>query len=183
MEKVKLLILLLLLVVSTWIALESIHTSAEFYRNLMTAEKQALEEEQPLTGTPVKGKLITLTKTVPYFDPPTGEEWDEEVWDFDIPGWITTRRRATMSDIKSVYYYIPERCIKCHEEEGPGNFFYGIEDFMEFKIFTTADGIVLYCNIEKGETPTLKYIYKERHLKKVPFDIGAPYEIYMKRGY
>ncbi len=173
-------LLLILAVAGVW-SVDSVIDTGLFYREMMMSEKPA-EEGQALTGIPVKGKPVVLTKPLSFFDPPIGEARDDEEWDFDIPGWITTKRRATMSNIKSVYYYIPERCIKCHEEEGPGNFFYGDENFTEFKIFTTEDGLVLHSNTEKGEVPTLKYLYKERHLKKVPFDIGAPFEVYMKRG-
>lgn len=181
MEKAKIVALLLIFMLAAFWSVDSIYNTGIYYREMMKPDKPD-EQEQALTGTPVKGKRIVLTKPVPYLDPPIGEARDDEVWDFDVPGWITTRRRATMSTIKSVYYFIPERCLKCHEEEGPGNFFYGAEDFMEFKIFTTEDGLVLHSITEKGEVPTLQYIYKERHLKKVPFDIGAPYEVYMKRG-
>lgn len=177
MEKLKLVLLILLFVTAGYASVRYIHDTAIFYRTMMAPEKTADEVK---VGPPVVGLPIKLTAPL---EPPIGEPRDEEIWDFDIPTFILDERIVTMSNIRTVYYFFPERCIKCHEEEGPGQNFYGNENYTEIQDISTEDGLLLHSYIEKGDVPTTKYIYKERHLKKVPFDIGAPHEIYMTRGY
>lgn len=181
MEKAKLGIIVAVFAIAIVFSTNWLIRQTDEWRALMAPSKDA---EMALTGPAVKAKKVQLAYTVPILvnEVPTGEPYADDAWDFDVPGWVTTIRRATMSDVKQVYYYIPERCLKCHEEEGPGPYFYGNEEFTEFKIFTTDDGLKLHSVTEKHDTPTLMYDYKDRHLKKVPFDIGAPYDVYMKNG-
>lgn len=177
MEKLKLFLLLAIFATAGYGTVRYIHETAIFYRNMMEPEDTGDKVE---IVPPIVGQLIALT--VP-LRPPTGEPRDDEMWDFDIPEFILNERIATMSNTKTVYYFFPERCLKCHEEEGPGQNFYGNENYTEIQDIKTEDGLLLHSYIEKGEVPTTEYIYKDRHLKKVPFDIGAPHEIYMTRGY
>jgi hypothetical protein len=178
MEKAKFALLIALFMGGIVTSVRYIHQTGAKYRNLM-APPAAAEGGAP-AGPPIAGIFAAPKGPL---EPPIGEERAQDVWDFDMPNFILTERRATMSDVKTAYYFIPERCLKCHEEAGPGQHFYNNDKFTEFKVFTTDDGLMLHSVIEKGETPTTKYIYKERHLKKVPFDEGAPLDVYMKRGY
>lgn len=176
MERIKFIFLMALFVYAGYWSVTYIHDTAFHYRAMLMPEDEGEEKAVP----PVEAKPVVLEGALL---PPTGEPRDDEVWDFDIPTFILNARRVSMSEIKTGYYFLPERCIKCHEVEGPGQNFYGNENFNVVQEFTTEDGLVLHSYIEKGEVPTLKYIYKERHLRKVPFDEGAPHEFYMKRGY
>ncbi|MBI4664964.1 MAG: hypothetical protein HY751_01000 [Nitrospinae bacterium] len=175
MEKVKFGALIAALICGAiWYGL-FIRNSDNYFRALMVPEKV---EEAEASGSPVFGQKVPVST----IKPPVGSAWDDDWFDLEAPFLIITKRRATMSDIKTVFYYSPDPCLKCHEEEGPGVFFYGKEDYMKYVPMKTPDGLLLHSHTEKKDTPTVKYIYKDRHLKKVPFDIGAPLEIYMARG-
>lgn len=182
MEKLKVIVLAAIAVFAAVWSLEYIDETARTFRTMSMPEEKAGED---IFGSPVAGKPVVLKKVeiLETFAPPTGNPREDDVWDFDMPSLVLNARRVTMSDAKSGYDFIPERCLKCHEEEGPGQNFYGNEEFTKVQDMSTADGLRLVSNPAKGEVPTLQYIYKERHLKKVPFDIGAPHENYMKRGY
>jgi hypothetical protein len=180
MEKVKFAALMIVFTIGVVCSVRYVHDTALHYSSML-APKQ--EGEGALSGPPVAGKFIEIKAAA---EPPVGKPREADAWEFDVPGAVLTDRKATMSDIKAVFYYIPDRCLKCHQEEGPGQHFYGNGDFTKFKVFKTDDGLELFCSantLKTGASPTLKYVYKERHLKKVPFDIGAPYEVYMNRGY
>ncbi|MBI5814845.1 MAG: hypothetical protein HZB29_04460 [Nitrospinae bacterium] len=152
-----------------------IRNSDNYFRALMVPDKV---DEVTASGSPVFGQRVPAS----VLKPPAGSAWDDDWFDLEAPFLIITQRRATMSDVKTVFYYKPDPCLKCHQEEGPGTFFYGMEDFLKYVPLKTPDGLLLLSNTEKKDTPTVKYIYKDRHLKKVPFDIGAPLELYMHRG-
>jgi hypothetical protein len=181
MEKIKFAALMIVFAIGVAWSVRYVHDTGLYYSSMLAPAKQ--DGEGALSGPPVVGKFIEIKAAV---EPPVGKPREADMWEYDVPGAVLTDRKATMSDIKSVFFYIPERCMKCHQEEGPGNHFYGNGEFDKFKVFKTEDGLELFCSantLKTGSSPTLKYVYKERHLKKVPFDIGAPYEVYMNRGY
>jgi hypothetical protein len=181
MEKVKFLALMTVFAIGVVCSVRYVHDTGLHYSSMLAPPKQ--EGEGGMSGPPVSGKFIEIKAAV---EPPVGKPREADAWEFDVPGAVLTDRKVTMSDIKTAFYYIPDRCLKCHQAEGPGQHFYGNGDFTKFKVFKTDDGLELFCSgdtLKTGSSPTLKYVYKERHLKKVPFDIGAPYEVYMNRGY
>ncbi len=180
MEKLKLIVILVITVYAANWSFHSANDEAKHYRDMATPEEV---EEEVDHGPPVSGKAVQLTVDVYVFDPPVGEPADEEYWEFDITTLILDARIVTMSESKTGYYFVPERCLKCHEKDGPGQWFYGNDDYTKVQDLSTAEGLRLVSIPEKGIVPTLEYIYKDTHLKKVPFDIGMAHKDYMKRGY
>ena len=170
MEKIKLVVLSLVFV---WLGVVSVGYVADTaigYRNILL----------PPPPSPIEAAAVIQEKPLA---PPVGEPYGDDYWAFEVAGSIERQRKITMSEATSGFDIIPDRCLKCHENEGPGNIFYGNEHYMTVQDIKTEDGLLLHSHPEKGDVPTVKYIYKERHLRKVPFTIGLAYDYYMGRGY
>ncbi len=136
------------------------------YRDLATPKtgEAPVDHGPPLTGKAVESEAP--------WSPDVGEERDEDFLMGELEQLLVARR-VTASDAFSAFSFVPTRCMKCHEKDGPGPFFYGNEEFEEDQLFATKDGLVLRSWPLKGFAPTLKYDFLITHAKKIPFEIGG----------
>jgi hypothetical protein len=170
MEKIKFVLLSLVLVTLGALSFRYVSETAIGYRNIMA----------PPPPAPMEAEAVVREGP---FAPPVGEPYANDFWDFEAAANFEHFRKITMSESTKGFDIIPDRCLKCHGSDGPGNFFYGNDKFMGIQDMKTEDGLELHSFPEKGKVPTVMYVYKERHLRKVPFTIGLPYNEYMSRGY
>jgi len=145
----------------------------DFYHSLAT---QKIGEKQADYGPPITARFIE--SSFPWAPTP-GIERDEDIL-LDEMENLLTARRITASDVYSSYSFIPTRCMKCHEADGPGTFFYDNERFEADQLFATKDGLVLRSWPDKGMAPTLKYDFLITHAKKIPFEVGGTGEQILK---
>lgn len=170
MEKIKFAVLLVVLMWLGIVSVRYVSDTAINYRNILLRPPP----------TPIEAEAVVKEGPVA---PPVGEPLGSDYWDFEAAASIEHDRKITMSEATTGFDIIPDRCLKCHGEEGPGTFFYGNTHYMVVEDIKTDDGLVLHSHPEKGSVPTVQYLYKERHLRKVPFTIGLSYNSYMSRGY
>lgn len=169
----KLVIALALFIYVGNVSFDSILTDMERYRQLATPQ---------IGETPVDyGPPITATFVAPgdHWAPAKGVERDEDMLMAEMDSLLTSRR-ITSSDPFSAYSFVPTRCMKCHEKDGPGPFFYGNETFTKDQLFATPDGLVLRSWPLSGMAPTLKYDFLVTHAKKIPFTVGGAGEQILK---
>lgn len=138
----------------------------DYYRDMATPKTGAEKVDH---GPPITATFINSDGP---WTPSVGEERDEDSLMPEIEQLLIARR-VTASDAFTAYSFVPTRCMKCHEKDGPGTFFYGNEAFEEDQLFATKDGLVLRSWPLKGMAPTLKYDFQERHAKKIPFEVGG----------
>lgn len=143
------------------------------YRDLATPKEA---DETIDYGPPVTAAFIE--PDVPW-TPAAGKERDEDMIMEEMDELLTIRR-ITASDPYTAYSFVPSRCMKCHEEDGPGTYFYGMEDFNKDQLFATKDGLVLRSWTLHGMAPTLRYDFLVTHAKKVPFEVGGTGEQILK---
>lgn len=175
MDKLKLLIGLAIIIGGFYISTKYVEREMQYYYKIASPAKEG-EAEQ--LGPPITAAPILLAAPIV---PAVGSERDDDAIEGEVEK-ILIGRRVTASDFPHAYSFISERCMKCHEEDGPGPWFYGNEHFKNDQLFATKEGLVLRSWTEKLITPTLNYIYKDTHAKKVPFEVGGSAEELLKRS-
>lgn len=169
----KMTIALVLFVYLGSLSLGKIVNDIDYYRLLATPESA----DKPVDyGPPITARFIE--RGSPWV-PAKGKERDEDILLEEMENLLTARR-ITSSDVFTAYSFVPTRCMKCHEKDGPGTFFYDNEDFDKDQLFATKDGLVLRSWTLKGMAPTLKYDFLVTHAKKVPFEVGGTGEQILK---
>lgn len=175
MDKLKLLIGLTIIVGGFYIGTKYVEREMQYYYKIASPAKEG-EAEQ--LGPPITAVPIALSSSIA---PSVGNERDDDAIEGEVTQ-VLMGRRITASDFSHAYSFISERCMKCHEQDGPGPWFYGRENFEKDQLFATKEGLVLRSWTEKMITPTLNYIYKDTHAKKVPFEVGGSAEELLKRS-
>jgi hypothetical protein len=173
MDKLKLLIGLAIIIAGFYISTKYVEREMQYYYKIASPQEEVEELGPPITAAP-----IALSAPIV---PAVGSERDDDAIEGEVTQ-VLMGRRITASDINHAYSFISERCMKCHEEDGPGTWFYGMENFEKDQLFATKEGLVLRSWTEKLITPTLNYIYKDTHAKKVPFEVGGSAEELLKRA-
>ncbi len=174
MDKLKLLIGLAVIIGGFYIGTKYVEREMQYYYKIASPQKEEGEKLWP----PITAAPISITAPIV---PAVGNERDDDAIEGEVTQ-VLMGRRVTMSDISHAYSFISERCMKCHEKDGPGPWFYGMENFEKDQLFATKEGLVLRSWTEKMITPTLNYIYKDTHAKKVPFEVGGSAEDLLKRA-
>ena len=137
-----------------------------FYRELATPKTGPVPVDH---GPPLTAAFIEPEGP---WAPSTGEERDDDSLMAEMERLLVARR-VTASDAFTAFSFIPTRCMKCHEKDGPGPYFYGNEEFHQDQLFATKEGLVLRSWPLKGFAPTLKYDFMVEHAKKIPFEVGG----------
>lgn len=170
---IKLAVALILFVYLGSLSFNKVVKDMVHYRLLATPETG----EKPVDfGPPITAGFV---ESGDYWTPNKGKERDEDMLMGEMEN-LLTHRRITSSDAFTAYSFVPTRCMKCHEEDGPGTYFYGIEDFAKDQLFATKDGLVLRSWTLQGMAPTLKYDFLVTHAKKIPFEVGGTGEQILK---
>lgn len=169
----KIAITIILFVYLGSLSLGKIVKDVDHYRLLATPESS---EKQIDYGPPVTAVFV---KNDSPWIPNSGIERDEDILMEEMENLLIARR-ITSSDAFTAYSFIPTRCMKCHEKDGPGTFFYDNKGFEEDQLFATKDGLVLRSWPLQGLAPTLKYDFFVRHAKKIPFEVGGNGEQILK---
>ena len=166
MTFLKLVVGLALFVYLGGLSKDKILDDMNFYREMATPKTgpAPVDFGPPLTAAFIESKEP--------WAPSVGEERDEDSLMAEMEKLLVARR-VTASDAFTAYSFVPTRCMKCHEKDGPGPHFYGNDDFGKDQLFATKEGLVLRSWPLKGFAPTLKYDFMVEHAKKIPFTVGG----------